>query len=120
MYGEDYGTPDGTCVRDYIHVFDLCSAHDLAIDWLIRRNDSEDFNLGNGSGFSVRKVIEVAKEITGINFRVEQAEKRSGDPAVLVADSARARDVLGWIPKYPQLSEIMKHAWGLKQKVISR
>lgn len=117
VFGLDYPTPDGTCIRDYIHVQDLCVAHLLALEWLKRENKSAVFNLGNGNGFSVKEVIDVVRQITGIAVKVEYAERREGDAAHLVADSTRARKLLGWIPGYPDLEDIVQHAWGWEQKV---
>lgn len=110
IYGDDYPTPDGTCIRDYIHVSDLADAHLLALKAL----DSHDrliFNLGNGQGFSVREVIESARRVTGHPIPAEVYPRRSGDPAVLVASSERAIRELGWKPRYTQLDEIMRTAW---------
>ncbi len=111
VFGSDYPTPDGTCVRDYIHVTDLCSAHTLALRHLRGGGGSEFINLGNGHGYSVFEVIEAARRVTGreIEARVEAA--RAGDPARLVADATRARALLGWEPKYPELESIVRTAW---------
>lgn len=109
IYGTDYPTPDGTCIRDYIHVRDLADAHLLALRRLDR--ESLHFNLGNGKGYSVREVIDTAREITEINFEVRETGRRPGDPAVLVASSARIVKELGWQPKYPSLSAIVESAW---------
>ena len=114
MFGDDYPTPDGTCVRDYIHVNDLADAHILALEKMFKDNVSERFNLGSGSGYSVAELIKKAKEITGIDFKVETAPRRAGDPAVLVADSAKAQKVLGWKPKY-DLTKIIQTAWNWEQ-----
>lgn len=111
VYGRDYDTPDGTCIRDYIHVSDLCSAHWLALRSLIEGAGSQSFNLGNGKGFSVQEVISAAEHITGRTVPVVNAPRRIGDPARLVADSAYARQYLGWKPLYPDLETIIKHAW---------
>ena len=111
VFGTDYPTGDGTCVRDYIHVEDLCTAHLLALDYLAAAGESRTYNLGNGRGFSVREVIDAAQRITGDAIPVEVAPRRPGDPAVLVADSARIRADLGWEPAYPELDTIVAHAW---------
>ncbi len=110
VFGTDYPTPDGTCIRDYVHVNDLARAHILALEKMMRENKSERFNLGSGSGFSVAELIQEAKKITGIDFNVETAPRRAGDPAVLVADSTKAQHVLGWKPEY-NLTRIIETAW---------
>jgi len=111
IFGTDYDTSDGTCVRDYIHIHDLAQAHWLALAHLRKGGGSGAFNLGNGNGFSIREVIDVAKQVTGRDFPVVEAGRRPGDPAVAVADSTRARSVLGWQPEYSDLSRIIEHAW---------
>ncbi len=111
MYGDDYNTPDGTCVRDYIHVMDLAQAHRLAVEYLIAGNDNNIFNLGNGVGFSVKEVVECARKVTGEEIPAEIVERRAGDPAVLVASSDKARSVLGWKPEYAELDKIIETAW---------
>jgi len=111
VFGTDYPTPDGTCIRDYIHVDDLCSAHLLALDYLAAGGESRAYNLGNGQGFSVRAVIEAARRVTGATIPVEDVGRRPGDPAVLVADSTRIRADLGWSPAWPALETIVAHAW---------
>ena len=116
VYGRDYPTTDGTCVRDYVHVVDLCRAHLLALRYLEKGGDSAAFNLGNGGGFSVREVIETADAITGRAIDVVDGPRREGDPAVLVADATAARDVLGWQPEYTRLEPIVAHAWTAAQK----
>jgi len=110
IFGEDYPTPDGTCVRDYIHVSDLADAHLLALDAL-ERQDRLILNLGNGHGFSVREVIESARRVTGHQIPVELHPRRAGDPAVLVASSEKAIQALGWKPRYSQIDEIIRTAW---------
>lgn len=115
IYGEDYPTPDGTCVRDYIHVSDLADAHLLALDAL-KVHDRLVFNLGNGQGFSVREVIESARRVTGHPIPAEIHPRRPGDPAVLVAGSDKAIRELGWKPKYNQLDDIVRTAWLWHQK----
>lgn len=111
IFGKDYETGDGSCVRDYIHIVDLCTAHQLAMNNLIQGSGSKQYNLGNGDGFSVSEVIEIAKRITGKNFNVVESNRRSGDPAVLVADSSLAQSELGWKPEHHDLSVIINHAW---------
>ena len=114
VFGTDYPTPDGTCVRDYVHVNDLANAHILALEKMFKDNVSERFNLGSGSGFSVAELIQKAKAVTGIDFKVETAPRRAGDPAVLVADSTKAQRVLGWRPQY-DLRQIIETAWNWEQ-----
>lgn len=114
MFGDDYPTPDGTCVRDYVHVNDLARAHILALEKMFSDNKSERFNLGSGNGFSVAELVKEAKKITGVDFKVEVAPRREGDPAVLVADSTKARQVLGWEPEYT-LTQIIETAWKWEQ-----
>lgn len=111
IFGQDYDTPDGTCIRDYIHICDLCEAHLLAINALQSSNHSAAYNLGNGNGFSVKEVIDTAKQVTGRDIPVEFAERRVGDPARLVADAALARKELSWEPAFSSLESIIKHAW---------
>jgi UDP-glucose 4-epimerase len=111
VYGNDYPTPDGTCIRDYIHVVDLCSAHLLALNSLLDGGHSDCFNLGNGEGFSVQQVIDAARRISGLRIDVLDAPRRAGDPARLVADSAKARALLGWAPRHAQLDIIIETAW---------
>jgi UDP-glucose 4-epimerase len=111
IYGEDYETPDGTAIRDYIHVIDLAEAHVLALDWLRRDGESHIFNLGNGAGFSVREVIEAARRVTGHPIPAQVGPRRPGDPPVLVASSKRISETLGWKPRYPDLGTIIESAW---------
>ncbi len=121
VFGRDYPTPDGTCVRDYIHICDLASAHDLALKRLIEHQKTECFNLGNGMGFSVQQVIDLVKSVSGVDFHVDDAPRRPGDPAVLVADSSTARDVLGWSPEFVDLRTIIEHAWQFeRQRYLQR
>lgn len=110
IFGGDYSTPDGTCIRDYIHVADLASAHVLALDALASR-DQLIYNLGNGRGFSVRQVVETARKVTGHAIAAQDAPRRAGDPAVLVASSEKIRRELGWRPEYPGLEQIVASAW---------
>ncbi len=116
LFGEDYDTPDGTCIRDYVHVTDLCSAHILALNHLMDGGESSAFNLGNGSGFSVREVIDSAQRVTQKEIKVDVGPRREGDTARLVADSSRMRSKLGWNPKYGQLDVIIEHAWKWETK----
>ncbi|OLP20125.1 UDP-glucose 4-epimerase GalE [Leptolyngbya sp. 'hensonii'] len=111
IFGTDYPTPDGTCIRDYIHVADLAAAHVAGLEYLMQGGRSEAFNLGNGSGFSVREVIEAAQEITGQPISVVEQDRRPGDPPVLVGSSDKARQILHWQPQYSDLNTILKHAW---------
>jgi len=110
-FGNDYDTPDGTCIRDYVHVTDLCQAHLLALERLVDGAASTAYNLGNGDGFSVKEVIRVAGTVTGKAINVINAPRRDGDPARLVADSTRARRELGWRRQYSELDVIIAHAW---------
>ncbi len=111
IYGDDYDTEDGTCVRDYIHVMDLINAHLLALDYLRAGNDSNIFNLGNGKGFSVKEIIDSSEKVTGLDIKREMGPRRLGDPATLVASSDKAKEVLGWEPKYVDVEEIIQSAW---------
>ena len=111
IFGNDYPTPDGTCVRDYIHVADLAEAHVAAIRWLVAGNASDAFNLGNGQGFSVSEVVNASERITGRSINAELCPRRAGDPPVLISDSTKARTKLGWTPKYPRLEQQIGHAW---------
>ncbi len=111
VYGTDYDTPDGTCVRDYIHVNDLADAHIRALDYLEAGNPSDVFNLGNGSGHSVRQIIDIARAVTGRDINVTYAGRRPGDPATLIASSTKAMRVLGWQPKLHDIETIIKTAW---------
>ena len=111
VFGDDYATDDGTCVRDYIHINDLCEAHLLALQDMIRKDSSARYNLGNGRGFSVKQVIDIAKQVSGNDFTVSIEPRRAGDPAVLVADATLARKVLNWQPKFAELKDIVNTAW---------
>ena len=115
IFGRDYATADGTCVRDYIHICDLAAAHDLALRRLIATGQTEAYNLGNGQGFSVQEVVDIAKQVSGVDFKVVDDERREGDPATLVADSSRARRELGWEPEFADLTTIIGHAWQFEQ-----
>lgn len=116
VFGQDYDTPDGTCIRDYIHINDLCSAHWLALQSLMSGQSSQAYNLGNGNGFSVQEVIDAAKQVTGRHIPVQHAPRRAGDPARLVADATQARQKLGWQPQYADLATIVQHAWVWEQR----
>lgn len=116
VFGRDYDTPDGTCIRDYIHVDDLADAHLLALEYLWHGGESTAFNLGNGAGFSVQEVLDTVAVVTGKAVPAEDAPRRDGDPARLVADAALARSVLGWKPRYADLETIVRHAWQWEQR----
>ncbi len=116
IFGTDYNTPDGTAIRDYIHVQDLASAHYLALKYLLDGNGSDVFNLGNGSGFSVQEVIDTARAVTSHPIPAVEAERRAGDPEVLIASSEKAQQVLGWEPKHSSLDEIIRDAWNYYNK----
>ncbi len=111
IFGNDYPTKDGTCVRDYIHVTDLAQAHILAVKYLMEGNESNIFNLGNGIGFTVNEVIETARKVTGDPIKAETEDRRAGDPAQLIASSDKARNILGWKPQHADLEEIIATAW---------
>jgi UDP-glucose 4-epimerase len=111
VFGRDYDTPDGTCIRDYVHIADLCEAHWLALQSLMNGEPSQAYNLGNGNGFSVQEVIDTAEAVTGRKIAVVDAPRREGDPARLVADATLARKQLGWQPQYADLATIIEHAW---------
>ena len=111
IYGTDYDTPDGTCIRDYIHVTDLAKAHILAVEYLMKGGESNVFNLGNGVGYSVREVIETARKVTGHPIPAVETPRRAGDPARLVASGEKAKTVLGWEPKITSLEDIIRSAW---------
>ena len=116
VFGDDYDSPDGTCVRDYIHVNDLCDVHLLALRGLLDGAGSDRFNLGNSQGFSVREVIDTARAVTGREIPETRGERRAGDPARLVADAKRAKSQLGWNPRLADLDVIIAHAWAWEQK----
>lgn len=116
IYGTDYDTPDGTCIRDYIHVTDLAEAHILAVEYLAKGGESNIFNLGNGVGYSVREVIETARRVTGHPIPATEVPRRAGDPARLVASGEKAKNILGWEPKIKQLDEIVESAWKWHRK----
>ncbi len=110
VFGTDYPTTDGTCIRDYVHVMDLCEAHLKALDYLMSNGRNDVFNVGYGKGYSVLEVIQKVKEVSGVDFEVRNAPRREGDPLLLVADSQKAREVLGWKPQYDSLDFIIKTA----------
>jgi UDP-glucose 4-epimerase len=116
IFGTDYDTPDGTCIRDYIHVTDLADAHLKALKYLEAGGKSQVLNLGNGNGFSVREVIDTAQNVTGKEIKVTETDRRQGDPPILVGSSQRARELLGWKPKYDDLSQIISTAWRWHKK----
>lgn len=111
VFGNDYPTPDGTCIRDYIHVSDLADAHVLAVKYMRAGGDSDVFNLGNGQGFSVLEVIQTAEQVTGRAINSVIRERRAGDPAILIASADKAKQVLGWQPKRDRLEQIVESAW---------
>ena len=111
VFGTDYDTSDGTCIRDYIHIVDLCEAHVLALQHLMAGGDSRAYNLGNGQGYSVKEVIAVAEKVTGRSVPVKYGPRRAGDPPRLVADASKICKDWGWIPKFGALETIIEHAW---------
>jgi len=120
VFGDDYATDDGTCVRDYIHINDLCEAHSLALQKMMKEDKSARYNLGNGKGFSVKQVIDVAKEVSGNDFKVSIEPRRAGDPAVLVADATLAKQELNWQPKFAELKDIVQTAWQWETDFLSK
>jgi UDP-glucose 4-epimerase len=120
IYGTDYDTPDGTCIRDYIHVDDLAKAHLAALDYLMETEHTDIMNCGYGYGFSVRDVIQMTKKVTSIDFDVEETGRRSGDPPMLVADSSRLGRITGWTPLYNDLEYIIKTAWQWEKKISNQ
>ncbi len=116
VFGSDYPTPDGTCVRDYIHINDLCRAHLQALRFMDDHDGAHGFNLGNGEGFSILEILRAAEEVTGRPIPYDQAERRPGDPPTLVADSTRARAELGWTPEYTDIREIIRTAWAWHER----
>ena len=117
--GTDYSTPDGTCIRDYIHVEDLVNAHILALEYLFDGGNSDAFNCGYGHGYSVREVVNIVRGITGIDFPVIESARREGDPPILVADSMKIKQTLNWKPRYDDLNYIVKTAWEWERKLRS-
>ena len=118
VYGDDYPTPDGTCIRDYIHVLDLADAHYLALKYLRAGGESNIFNLGNGKGFSVKEMIVAAEKVTGQKIKTVIGDRRPGDPAVLVASGEKAKKILGWSPKFTDIEEIIRTAWNYHSKHV--
>jgi len=118
VFGDDYATPDGTCIRDYIHVADLADAHVRAVKWLDDHPGFSTFNLGNGCGYSVRDVIQMVEKVSGLPVPVRMADRRAGDPPELVADSRRAQEILGWRPATPSLEDIVATAWRWHQRQL--
>jgi UDP-glucose 4-epimerase len=116
IFGTDYDTPDGTAIRDYIHVSDLADAHVLGLKYLLEGGESEVFNLGNGNGFSVREVIDTARQVTKLEIPVVETDRRAGDAPILVGSSEKARQILGWNPQYPELQRIISDAWQWHQQ----
>lgn len=124
VFGRDYTTEDGTCIRDYIHIEDLCGAHALALEMLVRgeKRGALAYNLGNSQGYSVQQVIDLAQRVVsedGCNLEVKEGGRRTGDPARLVADASLARRELGWKPQYAELETIVRHAWAWEQKIVN-
>jgi UDP-glucose 4-epimerase len=117
IYGTDYPTPDGTCIRDYIHVLDLAQAHYKALKYLNEKNKSQVFNLGNGNGFSVKEIVETCQEVTGREIKVIEESPRPGDPPILVGSSHKAREILGWNPQWTSIGEIISTAWNWHKKL---
>jgi UDP-glucose 4-epimerase len=117
VFGDDYPTPDGTCVRDYIHVTDLAEAHFLALKLMMKRGKSDFFNLGTGKGYSVKELILEAEKVTGMKVPLKQGPRRAGDPPQLVADNRKASQVLGWVPRHSDLPNILKTSWAWHQKM---
>jgi UDP-glucose 4-epimerase len=120
LFGEDYDTPDGTCIRDYIHVEDLCNAHLLAMRYLHDGGVSTAFNLGNGAGYSVQQVVDMVRKVTGKPMPFERVQRRPGDPARLVADASSAKDILKWVPIHDDLETIVRHAWQWELKMTAQ
>ncbi len=116
VFGNDWPTRDGTCVRDYIHVNDLCDAHLRALDWLAKGGKYEAFNLGNGDGATVLEVIDAARRVTGKSIKIDDAPRRAGDPPALVADAGKAKRVLGWQPSRADIGGIVRDAWNFEQR----
>jgi UDP-glucose 4-epimerase len=117
IFGSDYPTPDGTCIRDYIHVDDLADAHLLALDYLLGGGESDVFNCGYGHGYSVMEVADAVKKVTGIDFAVEKTGRRQGDPPVLIANSSKIKEKFDWKPKCDDLEYVIKTAWDWERKL---
>ncbi|MGC8872714.1 MAG: UDP-glucose 4-epimerase GalE [Caldimicrobium sp.] len=116
IYGTDYPTPDGTCIRDYIHVIDLVKAHLLAMEYLIREGKSQVLNCGYGRGDSVKEVVDTVRKITGVNFEVREGKRRPGDPPVLIASNKKIKEILGFKPEFEDLEIIIKHTWEFEKR----
>lgn len=116
IFGTDYPTEDGTCVRDYIHVSDLADAHVLGLEYLLKGGESAFFNLGNGNGFSVKEIIEAARNVTGEEIKAIECDRRPGDPPALIGSAEKARKILGWQPQYTSIKDIITHAWEWHKK----
>ncbi len=116
VFGDDYDTKDGTCIRDYIHIEDLVDAHIKALEYLLKGNKSNIFNLGSGEGYSIYEMIQAAKNVTGEDIAYEVTDRRAGDPAVLIASNQKAKDILGWSPKFTAVEDIIKSAWKFHKK----
>jgi UDP-glucose 4-epimerase len=116
IFGTDYPTPDGTCIRDYIHVDDLADAHAMALEYLAKSDTSDILNCGYGHGYSVREVVSAAKKVTGIDFRVSETGRREGDPPALIAKNGKIRQLLGWNPRFDDLEYIIRTAWDWERK----
>jgi len=117
IFGTDYDTPDGTCIRDYIHVNDLAEAHLRALDYLIENKKSDVFNCGYRHGYSVREVVDMVRKVTGIDFEAKETGRRPGDPPALIADNSKIKKVLNWYPKYDNLEYIIRTAWEWEKKL---
>ncbi|MGQ3026928.1 MAG: GDP-mannose 4,6-dehydratase, partial [Ferrovibrionaceae bacterium] len=120
IFGTDYATRDGTCLRDYVHVCDIADAHLLALRFLAHQPGAHSFNLGSGSGSTVREVVATAERITGRKVAIQERPRRPGDPTALLADPARARDILGWKPRYPALDDQISTAWNWHGRLPSQ
>ncbi|MFN3947014.1 MAG: GDP-mannose 4,6-dehydratase, partial [Aquificaceae bacterium] len=118
VFGTDYPTSDGTCIRDFVYVIDLCQAHINALEYLQKEGKSDTFNIGYGRGYSVLEVIQKVKEVSGVDFKVVYASRREGDPPALVADNTKAKEVLKWQPKYDDLSFIIQTALNWEKNYI--
>ena len=111
IFGDDYNTPDGTCIRDYVHVVDLIAAHILALEYLKARSESNTFHLGSSTGFSVKEMVEAARKVTGKDIPASMEARRAGDPSTLIASSDKAKEILGWDPQYTDIKDIIDSAW---------
>lgn len=116
IYGTNYDTPDGTCIRDYIHVSDLAEAHVLSLNYLLAKQQNDVFNIGNGQGFSVKEVIDTVKKVTNVDINYVKQNRRPGDPAILIANAMKIKNILGWNPQFTELYSIIKTAWNWSKK----